>query len=79
MTLHRRTSEAFDLGEVLDRVLDRGIVIDALVRVSVSGLDIVTIQARVVVASIETYLEHAGSLHRAALLSSAISPAARPS
>jgi hypothetical protein len=78
MTLHRGTAE-FDLGEVLDRVLDRGIVIDALVRVSVSGLEIITIQARVVVASIETYLEHAGPLHRAALLSSALSPAARPS
>lgn len=79
MSLYRGTSEALDLSEVLDRVFDRGIVVDALVRVSVSGLEIVTIQARVVVASIETYLERAGPLHRAALLSSTISSAARPS
>ena len=44
--------------DVLDRVLDKGIVIDAWVRVSVAGLDLITVEARVVVASIETYLRH---------------------
>ena len=42
--------------EVLDRVLDKGIVIDAWVRVSLVGIDLVTVEARVVVASIATYL-----------------------
>jgi len=41
--------------DVLDRVLDKGIVVDAWVRVSVSGIDLVTVKARLVVASIETY------------------------
>jgi len=45
-----------DVLEVLDRVLDRGIVIDAWLRVSVVGLELVDIDARVVVASIRTYV-----------------------
>jgi hypothetical protein len=44
--------------DVLDRVLDKGIVIDAWVRVSLVGIDLLTIEARVVVASIETYLHY---------------------
>jgi hypothetical protein len=48
--------------DVLDHVLDKGIVIDAWVRVSLIGVDLVTIEARVVVASIATYLKHAGTL-----------------
>ena len=48
--------------DVLDRVLDKGIVIDAWVRISLVGLDLVTVQARVVVASIETYLGYAPAL-----------------
>jgi hypothetical protein len=51
--------------ETLDRVLDKGIVIDAWVRVSLAGIDLVTIQARVVVASIETYLKNSAALARA--------------
>ena len=43
---------------VLDRVLDNGIVIDAYVRVSLVGIDLVTVEARVVVASIDTYLKY---------------------
>ena len=45
-----------DVLEVLDRVLDRGIVIDAWLRVSVVGLALVDIDARVVVASFRTYV-----------------------
>jgi hypothetical protein len=44
--------------DVLDRVLDKGIVIDAWVRVSLVGIDLITVEARVVVASIETYLKY---------------------
>ena len=47
---------------MLDRVLDKGIVIDAWVRVSLVGIDLLTIEARVVVASIESYLSYAGAL-----------------
>jgi hypothetical protein len=44
--------------DVLDRVLDKGIVIDAWVRVSLVGIDLITVEARIVVASIETYLKY---------------------
>lgn len=63
--------------DVLDRVLDRGIVIDAWVRVSLSGIDLVTIEARVVVASIETYLEYAEPLSKSRPLSQTVAAAAR--
>lgn len=53
-----RTSSGSSLIDVLDRVLDKGIVIDAWVRVSLVGIDLVTVEARVVVASIDTYLEY---------------------
>lgn len=52
-----RTSATTSLIDVLDRVLDKGIVIDAWLRLSLVGLDLVTVEARVVVASIETYLK----------------------
>lgn len=48
--------------DVLDRVLDKGIVIDAWIRFQLVGLDLITIDARVVVASIDTYLSYAESL-----------------
>jgi hypothetical protein len=47
------------LAEVLDRILDKGIVIDAWVRVSLLGLEVLTIEARVVIAGVETYLKYA--------------------
>src|SRR5258706_3362640 len=53
-----RTSGGTSLIDVLDRVLDKGIVIDAWVRVSLVGIDLLTVEARVVVASIETYLKY---------------------
>jgi gas vesicle structural protein len=48
--------------DVLDRVLDKGIVIDGWGRVSVIGIDLINIDAWVVVASIQTYLQYAESL-----------------
>jgi len=48
--------------DVLDRILDKGIVIDAWVRVSLVGIDLITVEARVVVASIDTYLRYADAL-----------------
>ena len=57
-----RVSGGSSLIDVLDRVLDKGIVIDAWVLVSVIGIDLIGIQARVTVASIETYLQYAAPL-----------------
>jgi gas vesicle structural protein len=54
--------------DVLDHVLDKGIVIDAWVRVAVVGIDLLTVDARVVVASIETYLKHTATIGRAGAL-----------
>ena len=48
--------------DILDRVLDKGIVIDAWMRVSVMGIDLITVEARVVVASIDTYLRYAEAM-----------------
>jgi hypothetical protein len=50
------------LAEVLDRILDKGLVLDAWVRVSLLGLEILTIEARVVIASVETYLKYAEAI-----------------
>jgi hypothetical protein len=55
------------LSEVLERVLDRGIVIDAWVRVSVAGLALIDVDARIVIASLETYAQHAEALAPGAL------------
>ena len=57
-----RTSGTSNLVDVLDRVLDKGIVIDAWVRVSLVGIELVTVEARVVVASIGTYLGYSDVL-----------------
>ena len=57
-----RLSASTSVIDVLDHVLDKGIVIDAWVLVSVAGIDLLTIEARIVVASIESYLSHASAL-----------------
>lgn len=57
-----RVSGGSSLIDVLDRVLDKGIVIDAWVRISLVGIDLITVEARVVVASIDTYLKYADAV-----------------
>lgn len=47
------------LAEVVDRILDKGVVVDAWVRVSLVGIEILAIEARVVVASVDTWLKYA--------------------
>ena len=47
------------LVEVIDRILDKGVVIDAWVRVSLVGIELLAIEARVVVASVDTWLKYA--------------------
>jgi hypothetical protein len=50
------------LAEVLDRILDKGLVLDAWVRVSLLGLEILTVEARVVLAGVDTYLKYAEAI-----------------
>jgi hypothetical protein len=66
-----RASGTTSLIDVLDRVLDKGIVIDAWVRVSLVGIDLLTVEARIVVASIDTYLKYSEAV-------GTLEPVARP-
>ena len=52
------------LADVIDTILDKGLVIDAYVRVSLVGIELLTIDARVVVASVDTYLRFAEAVNR---------------
>lgn len=52
------------LADVLELVLDRGVVIDAYIRVSVIGIELLTIDARIVIASVDTYLRFAEAVNR---------------
>src|SRR3989440_6425299 len=60
----QRAPSPSGLADVLDLILDKGLVIDAYVRVAVIGIEVATIDARVVVASIDTYLRFAESVNR---------------
>jgi len=56
------------LADVVELVLDKGLVLDAYVRVSLLGIELLTVDARVVVASVDTYLRFAEAVHRLDLL-----------
>ncbi|TCO77371.1 gas vesicle structural protein GvpA [Marinisporobacter balticus] len=55
----KKSTDASSLAEVLDRILEKGIVIDAWARVSLVGIELLSIEARVVIASVETWLTYA--------------------
>ena len=59
-----RAPRPSSLAEVLEVVLDRGIVIDAYVRVALVGIELLTIDARIVIASVDTYLRFAEATNR---------------
>src|SRR5262245_7434516 len=59
-----RAPHPSSLADVLDLVLDKGIVIDAYVRVALVGIEILTLDARVVIASVDTYLRFAEAVNR---------------
>jgi len=59
MATVQKTTDASSLAEVIDRILDRGIVIDAFARVSLVGIELLAIEARVVIASVDTWLKYA--------------------
>jgi hypothetical protein len=60
----QRAPSPSGLADVLDVILDKGLVIDAYVRVSVIGIEVVTIDARIVIASVDTYLRFAEAVNR---------------
>jgi hypothetical protein len=59
-----RAPRPSSLADVLDVVLDKGIVIDAYVRVALVGIELLTIDARIVIASVDTYLRFAEAVNR---------------
>ncbi len=67
-----KVNASSSLAEVVDRILDKGIVIDAWVRVPLVGIELLAIEARIVVASVDTYLKYAEAV---GLTASAASPA----
>jgi hypothetical protein len=54
-----KVNASSSLAEVIDRILDKGIVIDAWVRVSLVGIELLAVEARVVIAGVDTYLKYA--------------------
>jgi len=67
-----KTIASTSLAEVIDRILDKGIVVDAWVRVSLVGIELLAIEARVVVAGVDTWLKYAEAV---GLNAAAASPA----
>jgi gas vesicle structural protein len=60
----QRAPSPSGLADVLDLILDKGLVIDAYVRVAVIGIELITIDARIVIASVDTYLRFAEAVQR---------------
>jgi len=54
-----KTIASSSLVEVVDRILDKGIIVDAWIRMSLVGIELLAIEARVVAASVETFLKYA--------------------
>ena len=66
----QKSTDSSSLAEVIDRILDKGIVIDAWVKVSLVGIELLSIEARVVIASVETYLKYAEAIGLTATVAS---------
>jgi gas vesicle structural protein len=60
----QRAPSPSGLADVIDLILDKGLVIDAYVRISVIGIEVITIDARIVIASVDTYLRFAEAVNR---------------
>ena len=60
----RRRAVPAGLADVIETILDKGMVIDAYVRVSLAGIEVLTIDARVVIAGVDTYLRFAEAVNR---------------
>lgn len=59
MAAIQKSVDSSSLAEVIDRILDKGVVIDLWARVSLVGIELLTIDARIVIASVETWLYYA--------------------
>src|SRR5690349_12003111 len=64
----QRAPSPSGLADVVDLILDKGLVIDAFIRVAVIGIELVTIDARIVIASVDTYLRFAEAVNRLDLM-----------
>ncbi len=64
MSAYVQRSSSSGLAEVLDVLLDKGLVLDVFLRVSLIGIEILTVDARVVLASVDTYLRVAEAVNR---------------
>src|SRR5438067_3426000 len=64
----QRAPSPSSLADVVDLILDKGLVIDAFVRVAVIGIELITIDARIVIASVDTYLRFAEAVNRLDLM-----------
>src|SRR5881392_1319914 len=60
----QRAPSPSGLADVIDLILDKGLVIDAYVRIAVIGIELITIDARIVIASVDTYLRFAEAVNR---------------
>ena len=60
----QRAPSPSGLADVIDLILDKGLVIDAYIRVAVIGIELITIDARIVIASVDTYLRFAEAVQR---------------
>lgn len=58
----KKDIDSSSLAEVIDRILEKGIVIDAYVRVSLLGIELLAVDTRVVVASVNTFLRYAAAV-----------------
>ena len=58
----QKTTDSSSLAEVVDRILDKGVVIDVWAKVSLVGIELLSVEARIVIASVETYLKYAEAI-----------------
>jgi gas vesicle structural protein len=72
MAAVQKTTDSSSLAEVVDRILDKGIVVDIWAKVSLVGIELLSVEARIVIASVETYLKYAEAI---GLTSTAAAPA----
>ena len=74
----QRAPRPSGLADVVDLILDKGLVIDAYVRIAVVGIELITIDARIVIASVDTYLRFAEAVNRLDLQQSENGPVGLP-
>jgi hypothetical protein len=79
VTADIRRAPGASLIDVLDRVLDKGIVVDAEMRVSLAGIDLMSVEARMFVASFDTHLTHAAAFRSSRYVAASHNRVGQPS